>query len=81
MWLRDRSGTEPASARSPLRARRALSTVALVAGVTAAVFFAFSAMSTGADVWAWEAAIGAVVAIIAAIDLAVLRRRRDRSGR
>ncbi|MGN9838442.1 DUF6343 family protein [Nonomuraea sp. H19] len=77
MWLRNREGTEPLSARSPLRARRILSMVALVLGVAAAVFFATRAMSTGQEVWRWEAAIAAVVAIIAAIDLLVLRHRRS----
>ncbi|MET7337509.1 DUF6343 family protein [Nonomuraea sp. NPDC005650] len=76
MWLRNRAGTEPLSARSPLRARRILSLVALVLGVAAAVFFALRAASTGAEVWRWEAAIAAAVAIVAAADLALLRRRR-----
>ncbi|MEV5494625.1 DUF6343 family protein [Nonomuraea fuscirosea] len=78
MWLRNRAGTEPVTARSPLGARRILSLVALVLGVAAAVFFAALAMSTGAEVWVWEAVISAVVAVVAAIDLAVLRRRRSR---
>ncbi|WP_113700982.1 DUF6343 family protein [Nonomuraea lactucae] len=77
MWLRDRQGTEPLTARSPLGARRALSLVALVAGLAAAIFFVSRAMSTGQEVWAWEAAVAAVVAIIAAVDLAVIRRRRS----
>ncbi|MEW9547455.1 DUF6343 family protein [Nonomuraea sp. NPDC050783] len=79
MWLRDRSGTEPLTARSPLRARRVLSLVVLVLGVVAAVFFAIRAMSTGEEVWRWEAAVAGAVAIIAAVDLLVLRHRR-RSG-
>ena len=78
MWLRNREGTEPLTARSPLRARRVLSLVALVLGVIAAVFFAVQAMSTGEEVWRWEAAIAAAVAVIAAIDLLVLRHRRSR---
>ncbi|TMR93703.1 DUF6343 family protein [Nonomuraea basaltis] len=78
MWLRNREGTEPVSARSPLRARRILSLVALVLGVAAAVFFVTRAMSTREPVWAWEAAIAAAVAIIAAVDLVVLRHRRSR---
>jgi hypothetical protein len=76
MWLRNREGTEPLSARSPLRARRILSLIALVIGVVAAVFFVTRAMSTGAEVWRWEAAIAVAVAVIAAIDLLVLRHRR-----
>lgn len=77
MWLRDRQGGEPVTARSPLGARRVLSLVAVVLGVAAAIFFASRAMSTGEEVWAWEAAIAAVVAIVAAVDLAVIRRRRS----
>ncbi|WP_188190541.1 DUF6343 family protein [Nonomuraea sp. SYSU D8015] len=77
MWLRNRAGTEPLTARSPLRARRILSIVALVVGVVAAVFFVTRAMSTGEEVWRWEAAIAAAVAIIAAVDLVVLRHRRS----
>ncbi|MEV5553428.1 DUF6343 family protein [Nonomuraea wenchangensis] len=84
MWLRDRTGTEPTTARSPLRARRALSMVALVLGVAAAVFFAIRAMSTGEEVWRWEAAIAAAVAVVAAVDLLVIRHRgsggRSRPG-
>ncbi|MEV4223001.1 DUF6343 family protein [Nonomuraea sp. ATR24] len=80
MWLRNREGTEPVTARSPLGARRVLSVVALVLGAAAAVFFVVRAMSTGEAVWAWEAAIAAAVALIAALDLLVLRHRRARSG-
>jgi hypothetical protein len=76
MWLRNREGTEPVTARSPLRARRILSLIALVVAAAAAIFFATRAMSTGAEVWRWEAGIAAAVAVIAAIDLAVLRHRR-----
>ncbi|MBB5777766.1 DUF6343 family protein [Nonomuraea jabiensis] len=76
MWLRNRAGTEPLTARSPLRARRILSLVALVLGMAAAVVFAVLAASTGAEVWRWEAAIAAAVAVVAATDLALLRRRR-----
>ncbi|KAB8197344.1 hypothetical protein FH608_001930 [Nonomuraea phyllanthi] len=80
MWLRNREGTEPLSARSPLGARRILSLVALLLGIAAAAFFAVRAASTGAEVWRWEAAIAALVAVVAAIDLMVLRRRRRDSG-
>lgn len=79
MWLRNREGTEPLTARSPYGARRALSIGALVVGALAAVFFVVQAMRTGEAVWAWEAAIAAAVAIIAAIDLLVIRHRL-RSG-
>lgn len=78
MWLRNRQGTEPVTARSPLGARRALSLGALVVAVIAAVFFVVRAMSTGQAVWGWEAAIAGAVAVVAAADLAVLRRRRER---
>ncbi|WP_052422445.1 DUF6343 family protein [Nonomuraea candida] len=76
MWLRNRAGTEPVTARSPLGLRRVLSLVVLALAVVAAVVFAVLAMNTGAEVWRWEAAIAAAVAVIAAIDLLVLRRRR-----
>ncbi|PZG12775.1 DUF6343 family protein [Nonomuraea aridisoli] len=78
MWLRNREGTEPVTARSPLRLRRILSSVVLVIAVIAAVVFAVLAMNTGAQVWLWEAAIAAAVAVIAALDLLVLRHRRSR---
>ncbi|MFC5822302.1 DUF6343 family protein [Nonomuraea insulae] len=76
MWLRNRQGTEPVTARSPVRVRRILSAVALVLGVAAAVFFVVLAARTGEEVWRWEAAIAAAVAIVAAVDLLVLRHRR-----
>ncbi|MGW2215733.1 DUF6343 family protein [Nonomuraea sp. NPDC001684] len=76
MWLRNRAGTEPVTARSPLRARRVLSWIALVVAAAAAVFFVTRAMATGQQVWVWEAALAAAVAVVAAVDLAVLRRRR-----
>ncbi|MFG1942263.1 DUF6343 family protein [Nonomuraea sp. NPDC048826] len=78
MWLRNRAGTEPVTARSPYTLRRILSLAALVLGAAAAVFFATRAASTGEAVWAWEAAIAAAVAIIAAVDLLVIRSRRSR---
>ncbi|MET8004171.1 DUF6343 family protein [Nonomuraea glycinis] len=78
MWLRNREGTEPATARSPVRVRRILSVTALVLTTVAAVFFVSRALSTGEEVWVWEAAIAAVVAVIAAVDLLVLRHRRSR---
>ncbi|MEV4562944.1 DUF6343 family protein [Nonomuraea sp. NPDC049419] len=76
MWLRDREGTEPVTARSALGVRRVLSIIALVLGVVAAVFFAVQAMRTGEQVWVWEAAIAAAVAVVAAIDLLIIRHRR-----
>ncbi|MFD9939266.1 DUF6343 family protein [Nonomuraea sp. NPDC059023] len=76
MWLRNREGTEPLSARSPVRARRILSVVALVVGAALAIFCLLRAMSTGEEVWLWEAAIAGFVAVVAAADLLVLRHRR-----
>ncbi|GAA3471225.1 DUF6343 family protein [Nonomuraea roseola] len=78
MWLRDRAGTEPATARSPTRARKILSAIALPVALVAAVFFTVRAVSTGAEVWWWEAAIAYAVALLAAVDLAVLLRRSGR---
>ncbi|MFI7451866.1 DUF6343 family protein [Nonomuraea sp. NPDC049714] len=78
MWLRNRAGTEPTTARSPVCVRRILSLAALVLATVAAVFFVSRALSTGEEVWVWEAAIAAAVAVIAAVDLLVLRHRRSR---
>ncbi|GAA3688298.1 hypothetical protein GCM10022224_062050 [Nonomuraea antimicrobica] len=75
MWLRNRQGTEPVTARSPLRVRRIMSLVALAFGLVAGVFFVVLAVRTGEEVWRWEAAIAAAVVVIAVIDLLVLRRR------
>ncbi|MFI6501167.1 DUF6343 family protein [Nonomuraea typhae] len=76
MWLRDREGTEPVNARSPVRLRRVLSVIALVAGVALAAFFAWRAKVTGEEVWSWEAVIAAAVALVAAGDIMLLRRRK-----
>lgn len=76
----DRAGTEPRNARSPLGLRRALAWVAVVAGTVIAVVFAVIAATTtgspnrSASITA--AAIGAAVALIGAINAAVLHRRR-----
>ncbi|GAA4510953.1 MULTISPECIES: DUF6343 family protein [Nonomuraea] len=78
MWLRNRAGTEPLTARSPYRLRRILSLAALVLGTAAAVYFITQAMSTGEQVWAWEAAIAAAVAVFAAVDLVIIQRRLSR---
>ncbi|MFO7249133.1 MAG: DUF6343 family protein [Actinomycetes bacterium] len=72
---RNRSGTEPVTARSPLRARAVLSGVVLPIALIAAVYFTVRALREGAPVWWAEAIISAAVAVIAAIDLLVLRRR------
>ncbi|TDE29623.1 hypothetical protein E1289_19885 [Actinomadura sp. 6K520] len=60
------------TARSPLRLRAVLSAVALVLAVGAAIVFTVTADGDGA--WA-AAAICAVVAVIAAVDLVVIARR------
>ncbi|GAA2386435.1 DUF6343 family protein [Nonomuraea africana] len=78
MWLRDRAGTEPATARSPTRARKILSAIALPVALAAAIFFTVQAMSSGREVWWWEAAIAYAVALFAAVDLVVLLRRSRR---
>ncbi len=78
MWLRNREGTEPTTARSPLRVRRILSLVALVLAGAATVFFVWRAMRTGEELWIWEAAIAAAVTVIAAVDLLVIRHRSGR---
>lgn len=76
----DRSGREPRNARSPLGLRRVLAWVAVVAGTAIAVVFAVIAATTtgspnrSASITA--AAIGAVVAVIGAINVAVLHGRR-----
>ncbi|GAA3133318.1 hypothetical protein [Nonomuraea salmonea] len=44
--------------------------------MVAAVFFTVQAMRTGEQVWVWEAAIAAAVAVVAAIDLLIIRHRR-----
>ncbi|GGM91562.1 hypothetical protein GCM10010106_44300 [Thermopolyspora flexuosa] len=72
---RNRSGTEPVTARSPLRARAVLSGIALPVALIAAVYFVVRALREGDAVWWAEAIIAGAVAVIAAIDLLVLRRR------
>ncbi|GAB2830450.1 hypothetical protein GCM10022221_31460 [Actinocorallia aurea] len=72
-----RAGTEPVTARSPLRLRAVLSSIALVASVVATVVFALRAMhgdGPGAAPWV-IAAITAATALVAAIDLVVIGRR------
>jgi membrane protein YdbS with pleckstrin-like domain len=78
MWLRNREGTEPSTARSPYRLRRVLSLTALVLGLLATIFFVVQAVGSGEEVWVWEAAIAAAVAIIAAIDLVVIQKHLHR---
>jgi hypothetical protein len=77
------SGTEPVTARSMLRLRTVLSVLALVLGIFGAVAFARAAADPGGgrtpEIVA--AIICGLTAVIAAADLAVLRRRRaQRTG-
>ncbi|XVQ15292.1 DUF6343 family protein [Spirillospora sp. CA-255316] len=68
-------GDEPLTARSPLRLRAVLSTVALLAGAVAAVLFAVAG-SRGGGPGPWTAAaICAVIALVALVDLVVIARR------
>ncbi|ROO86396.1 hypothetical protein EDD29_3961 [Actinocorallia herbida] len=72
-----RPGTEPVTARSALRFRAVLSTIALVAAVIATIVFTLRALhgsGPGAAPWV-IAAITTATALIAAIDLAVIYRR------
>ncbi|MFI0408756.1 DUF6343 family protein [Actinomadura sp. 3N508] len=72
---RQPAGKEPLDARSPLRLRAILSGVALVGTAAAAIVFAVAGQR-GDDDGAWvAAALCAVVAVIAAIDLIVIARR------
>lgn len=80
-FKRERSGTEPVTARSPLRVRALLSGVALPLAVIATVFFVVRGARSGAAVWWVEAAIAAAVAVVAAVDLVVIRKRmRERDA-
>lgn len=72
---RRRAGTEPLSARSPLRLRVVLSIIALVGGTALAV--AFALVGSGTAGWIVDA-IGIVTAVSAAIDLWVIARRYRR---
>mgnify|MGYP001157633210 CR=1 FL=1 len=68
-------GDEPLTARSPLRLRAVLSGIALPAGAAAAVVFAMAGSRDGGP-GAWTAAaICAVIALVALIDLVVIARR------
>lgn len=82
---RERRGDEPVTARSPLRARAALSGVTLPLALIAAGYFVVRAVRDGEAVWWAEAAIAAAVALVAAVDLLVvrarLRARRDEAVR
>ncbi|GAA0943527.1 DUF6343 family protein [Nonomuraea longicatena] len=75
MGRRDREGSEPLNARSPVRARRIMSVIALVVFTALGVFFVVRATATGQPVWSVEAVIAGVAAVVALIDLVVLRGR------
>ncbi|HEU5157468.1 MAG TPA: DUF6343 family protein [Streptosporangiaceae bacterium] len=72
---RQPSGTEPLTARSPLRLRAVLSVLALIGGTALAVVFGIS--GDGAARWVMVV-LGAGIALIAAIDLGVIARRVSR---
>jgi hypothetical protein len=68
-------GTEPVTARSPLRLRAGMSAIALVAGTVAAVLFMLDERGDGGPGSGVAAVICAVLALIALIDLIVIARR------
>jgi hypothetical protein len=76
---RDRTGTEPATARSPLRLRVALAAFGLVACVTLATWLLAHRASHPAGSFRTEALVLAVLAVAGAVaavvDLVVLGRR------
>ncbi len=78
MWQRHPDGTEPVSARSPLRARKIMSSIALPIALMGTIVFAVLAVRSGREVWWWETAIAAAVTLFAAIDLGVLHYRTRR---
>jgi membrane protein YdbS with pleckstrin-like domain len=75
---RDRSGTEPATARSPLALRAVLAGSAVVSGLVAAVLVAV--YDAGGSP-AWLVMFLLVVAVISAVDLVVVLRRLRRHDR
>lgn len=80
-----RQGTEPNDAVTDLPLRRALSRWALIAGVIAAALCSWAAATADEHrgVWIFAAAVSAATALVAAVDLAVVRRRmrQRRPGR
>jgi len=76
-----RTGTEPRTARSPLRLRLVLSAVVLPLALLATIYFGAAALRTGETVWTIEAVLTGLIAIVAAIDIVVLIRRLRRSRR
>ncbi|MFE3450527.1 DUF6343 family protein [Nonomuraea sp. NPDC059194] len=81
MWQRHPEGAEPVSARSPLRARKIMSSIALPVALVGTIVFAVLAMRSGREVWWWEMAIAAAVAVVAAVDLGVLHYHHRRTHR
>ncbi|MFE4667476.1 DUF6343 family protein [Streptomyces sp. NPDC056716] len=85
--MTQRTGTEPRTARSPLRLRMLLSGIFLPVFVAGAVGFAIWAAlsgpgdSPGRAVTATLAAVCAALALAAGVDLAVLVRRVREEGR
>ncbi|MEW1777902.1 DUF6343 family protein [Streptomyces sp. NPDC086777] len=86
---RPRTGTEPVTARSPLRLRRLLSSLFLPLFAMATALFAAWAAASGAGdspgrgALVTLAAVCAALAVAAAVDLLVVSRRlhRERVGR
>ncbi|MCF2525754.1 hypothetical protein [Yinghuangia soli] len=74
-----RRGTEPDDAVTDLPLRRILSRLALVAGVVAAVGCSWAAAVSEAHqgVWIFAAVMSAATAIVAAVDLGVIRHRME----
>jgi hypothetical protein len=75
---RDRAGTEPVTARSPLRLRAVLAAVTLVACLVAAPLVA--AFDAGGSP-TWLVTLLLAFAVVNAIDLAVVLRRIRRHDR
>lgn len=78
MWQRHPDGSEPVNAHSALRARKIMSAIALPVALVGAICFAVLAVRSGREVWWWETAIAAAVAVFAAVDLGVLHYRTRR---
>jgi hypothetical protein len=83
---RSRSGTEPVTARSPLRLRLLLSAAFLPLFAAAAVLLGLWAAdsgpgdSPGSGPLTALAVVCAVLAVVAAVDTVVVRRRMRRDG-
>jgi membrane protein YdbS with pleckstrin-like domain len=75
---RDRLGTEPATARSPLALRAVLAASALVFAVVAAALV--SVFDAGGSP-GWLVVLFGVVAVVSVVDLAVVLRRIRRHDR